>query len=252
MAFENIDKTILYTTDSVLDPELAEFCRRLLLKMAGDMPIISVSQKPLDFGTNICVGDIGRSGCSLDKQLYAGSAAVKTKWVMLAEHDCVYSREHLMWIPPEDKYFYYNDNNWLLQVRGKNHPEYNGMYSYRRGRKVQSQMVAGAENYFKAMTLKLRITSDLRWASTHPTGRIAEPGCCTKQRTIKIARHPNTVHLMPLIMEYMDNFEMRDFWTGEPNLDLRHDQNYTGHRRGNKRRVSLPPWGTIEELFSLC
>ena len=39
---------------------------------AGDTPIISVSQKPMDLGNNICVGDVERSSQNGYMQLLIG------------------------------------------------------------------------------------------------------------------------------------------------------------------------------------
>ena len=124
-----MSNTILYLTDNTLDPEIASACRVVLKREARDIPIVSVSQKPIDLGKNICVGEIGRNWISLYKQILAGLEAIETEFVVIAEHDCMYSHEHLSWTPPKDDRFYYNHNHWLVQWGG-NHPEMNGMYSY--------------------------------------------------------------------------------------------------------------------------
>jgi hypothetical protein len=79
-----MDRTILYLTDNTLDEKIADLCKKQLLKEAGDIPIVSVSQKPMDFGKNICVGEIGRSWMSLYKQQLEGLKANKTKYVIIA------------------------------------------------------------------------------------------------------------------------------------------------------------------------
>ena len=53
-------KAIIHLTDNSLDEKIATLCRRVLAKEARDIPIISVSQKPIKLGKNICVGKIGR------------------------------------------------------------------------------------------------------------------------------------------------------------------------------------------------
>ena len=53
------DLTIIYITANVVKEKFGEKVREKLLESAGDFPIISVSQKPMDFGENICVGEIG-------------------------------------------------------------------------------------------------------------------------------------------------------------------------------------------------
>ena len=122
-------KTILYPTDNSLPEPFAARIRDILVREAVGLPIVSVSQEPIDLGVNICLGQIGRSWLSLYRQLYAGLEVVKTRFVSIAEHDCLYTYEHLSWVPPLDDTFYYNHNHWLGQWGGR-HPELNGMFSY--------------------------------------------------------------------------------------------------------------------------
>jgi hypothetical protein len=228
---------------------LARKCRELLLQAAGNIPIVSVSQEPLDFGLNVCVGKIGRSGYSIDRQLYAGLEKITTKWVAMAEHDCVYSPEHFQWTPPDDEHFWYNDHVWLVQLHNPKFPEWDGMYSYKRMRRVQSQMICDTDLLRKATVKKLAILSDPAWQAKHPTGRIGEPGCADFKRAMKISNYDTLRHLQAQLKEYTTCYGARDFATKVPNIDIRHDTNLTGPRRGNKRRFELAPWGRLEEVL---
>jgi glycosyltransferase involved in cell wall biosynthesis len=69
-------RAILYYTDSQLDPSLAAAVRKNLKTVAGPIPIWSVSQEPLDFGTNICVGPLPRSAQSMYQQILTGARAI--------------------------------------------------------------------------------------------------------------------------------------------------------------------------------
>jgi hypothetical protein len=71
-------KTLIYLTDNSLAEPIASKCRELLVREAKDIPIVSVSQEPIELGLNVCVGKIGRSWLSLYKQMMAGLEAVKT------------------------------------------------------------------------------------------------------------------------------------------------------------------------------
>lgn len=244
-----VDKTIIYTTDHSLDPYLMDVCRKWLVKNSCGCPIISSTMLPDDFGENVACGVMPRSGISLDRQLLAAARLVKTKWVMLAEHDCLYCEEHVRYIPPDDVNFHYNDNNWLLQYKNTLHPEYDGMFSYRRMRRVQSQLVCDAKRYLEAMEFKWGIVSDPMWGEINPTGRVAEPGCCDRERTMLVSRHPSIIGLRPKLNEYMDRFQCVDFKTRHPNVDIRHESNFTGHRRGNYRRWELSPWGSMKDIL---
>ncbi len=133
--------TIIVCTDNTLDEGIAALCRRILVREARGLPIVSVSQKPIDLGHNVCVGDIGRSWTSLYNQLLAGVEAAPTDWVVVAEHDCLYTHEHLSYEPGDPTVFWYNSNAWLVEGPGGNHPELFGMYSYWPHRLAMSQLI---------------------------------------------------------------------------------------------------------------
>jgi hypothetical protein len=68
---------------------------------AGDCPIISVSQQPIDFGTNICVGEVGISNQNAHRQFQMGCQAATTEFVHAAESDTLYPPEYFQFIPDE-------------------------------------------------------------------------------------------------------------------------------------------------------
>lgn len=89
--------------------------RHHLLSIKGDLPLISVSQKPLEgFGKNICVGEIGQSYYNCYKQIYLGAQEVETKYVALCEDDTLYSMEHFSHRPSKD-HFAFNRNMWYTE-----------------------------------------------------------------------------------------------------------------------------------------
>lgn len=246
-----MDKTIVYLTDNEFDPKLADVCMKWLVRNRCDCPIVSVSKRPIEFGENVCVGPLPRTGMSIDIALHEGMKRVRTKWVMVAEHDCLYSKEHVRWIPPDDVCFYYNDNNWLLQCENPTYPQYDGMFSHRRHRMVQSQLVCSSEKLLEAMSMKIEITADPAWSELYPSGRVAEPGCCNISRTMRLARNDKVKHLGGKVARYMSAYEGKEFVTKEPNIDIRHNGNFTGQRRGNYRRFNLEPWGTMSDILAI-
>lgn len=239
--------TILYVTDSDLEPWLAEFCREKLLSAAKGKRIVSVSQKPLNFGDNVCVGDIGRSALSIDKQIRAGLEQVTTPFVAIAEHDCLYHYSHFNFEPPDRENFWYNDNCYLVQLRNKDHPQYNGMYSFFRRRRVQSQLICSRDALAEATDKKIAIISDSNWHSRYyPRSRIGEPGANWLERTQRLIK-PDTIHLWKDIKSYITEYHAKDWKTKIPNLDIRHGDNFTGQRRGYRRTWELPYWGKFFE-----
>lgn len=63
-----IDATVLYYTSNREGENFEGRVREIILKNKGNLPLISVSQKPIDFGKNIVVGDHGASGFNMFRQ----------------------------------------------------------------------------------------------------------------------------------------------------------------------------------------
>jgi hypothetical protein len=212
-------------------------------------PIVSVTQEPVDLGDNICVGKIGSSWLNLYKQLKAGAERATTKYVAMAEDDCLYTQEHYDWIPPRDDTFYYNENVWFVQWGG-NHPELNGMYSewWEKGpRKALSQLICSRDILLKDIDLKLKfLTEDI------PVDTIGEPGF-SKLRQARVRARSGSASLGLALEEYadlLDAAKAETFRTTTPNLDIRHGTNFTGPKRGTSRRYTLEPWGDFKKVMA--
>jgi len=114
------DLTIIYYTANTIKESVAQKVRDYLLKTTENkIPIISVSQKPLDFGKNICVGEIGKSKYNCYKQILVGAKAAKTRYVACAEDDTLYSKDHFNFRPPNKETFYYDTNMWFCTNDGE-------------------------------------------------------------------------------------------------------------------------------------
>jgi len=110
------DLTLLYYSANTIEDTLGENVRKHLLSVAGDKyPIVSVSQKPLDFGKNYFVGEIGRSYYNCYKQILTGAYAVDTLYVACCEDDTLYNIEHFAHRPSSDTVFSYNKNMWYCE-----------------------------------------------------------------------------------------------------------------------------------------
>jgi hypothetical protein len=236
-------RTIIYLTDNSLDERIAELCRCKLADAAGSIPIVSVSQKPVTLGYNVCVGEIGRCWLSLYKQLLAGcEAAIGAEWVAVAEHDCLYTSEHLSYTPASRDVFWYNDNRWLVQWGG-NHPELNGMYSWWSGSLALSQLVCDRELLRECIAERVKLLEGGVEPGEFGKG---EPGITTDEalrKARKYATNGSAAYLRPFMNDYLTRYEHKTFRTKLPNLDIRHSTNFTGPKRGSKRRYELPYWG---------
>lgn len=109
------DLTLLYYSANILPENPAKNVRSYLQDITGGIfPLISVTQKPVNFGHNVCVGEIGRTYYNCYKQILIGLRLVRTKYVAMAEDDTLYSMEHFNYRPPEGM-FGYNGNMWYLE-----------------------------------------------------------------------------------------------------------------------------------------
>lgn len=109
------DLTLLYYTANTIEETLGNNVRQHLLSIKGDLPLISVSQKPLDFGMNVEVGLIGKSYYNCYKQILIGAKLVNTPYVVCCEDDTLYSVEHFSHRPNNERVFSYNKNMWYCE-----------------------------------------------------------------------------------------------------------------------------------------
>jgi hypothetical protein len=111
------DLTVLYYTSNYLEdhnPYFLANTKRLLTESIGDTALISISHKPCDMGTNICVGDIGRSNRNIYWQILQGAKAATTRYVATAEDDVLYCPSHYQCRPSKDNILFYNMNKWSI------------------------------------------------------------------------------------------------------------------------------------------
>lgn len=105
--------SIIYYTSNREDESFEKKIRDNILKQTN-LPIISVSQKPIDFGKNICVGDIGMSYLNEWKQILIGLKEAKTEFCIACESDCLYPLEYFTFIPPKKNMVYRYSNVWAF------------------------------------------------------------------------------------------------------------------------------------------
>lgn len=246
------DTTIVYYTNHSLTEPLFTRCQELLQEAADRMPIVSVSHTPIKLGRNIVIGKRKSSWLLLYKQLLKGVEEATTKYVAMAEHDCLYHPEHFSFIPPLDDTFYYNENTLFVQWSDKNHPTLKGMYSrWPSQRLALSSLICNRQLLADTLNQRLdmldkdrKLVRELVFAG--------EPGLSALR--IKSARKwaasGRPVYLKQYIQDQLDR-ETYDTWVSEkPILDIRHDGNFTGPRRGVRRHWDNPHWGKFEDLIN--
>jgi len=105
------DLTLLYYTANKEPEGFMTYIQEKLLETVGDTPIISVSQKPIQFGQNICIGEIGMSLYNLYKQVLIAVREARTPYVAIAEDDTLYPKEHF---EHRSDVISYDLNKWAL------------------------------------------------------------------------------------------------------------------------------------------
>jgi hypothetical protein len=108
--------TVIYLSSNQ-EPESFEHKIQVrLLDIIGDLPLVSVTHKPMDFGHNICVGEIEVCDRSTRKQLLIGCEYATTPLVAIAEADTLYPPTgYFDFVPDNVDYAYRYMNIWVLE-----------------------------------------------------------------------------------------------------------------------------------------
>lgn len=112
--------TVVYYTANVENESFERKIRANILKHIGDLPLISVSRKPIDFGKNICIGEKPICYSNSFRQLLIGLKEAKTKFCIATEADCLYPPEYFQFVPPtEDNAYRYKNIYVYFKTRKK-------------------------------------------------------------------------------------------------------------------------------------
>lgn len=218
------DLTIIYYTANVVPVKFAQKVRNQLWKAKGNLPLISVSQKPLRFGENICVGQIGRSHLNIYRQALVGAKTAKTKYIALCEDDVLYSTQHFEYQPNARK-FAYNMSVWALYT-------WEPIFSYKERRNL-SGLVCERDLFIEAMEERFTLWPDDKLT---PIRNWSEPG-----------KYEGNLGVSPRESEL--------FYTDIPNIAFSHPtalsfQNLGLRKRlGKLRCTALEYWGTVERIM---
>ena len=126
--------TILYYSSNREDPAFEARIIENLRKVKGDLPIVSVTHKPMDLGKNICVGDVGVSGFNMFRQVQIGLQEIQTEFVISAEADTMYPPDYFTYRPPRNDKCYRNSNLYVM-------PDYRDYFFYKEEGATHSQII---------------------------------------------------------------------------------------------------------------
>ena len=237
-----MNRGIIYYTDNSLNEEFAQLFRTRIINAAPGIPIISVSQKPINFGYNICVGNLGRSRQMLWKQLLTALLYSKADIIYITEHDVLYDSSYFDFIPEDENCFYYNRNMWFVRAKG--------------GRALWKRSLSFSQCVCNRLLLLDNTMKRVKWCEgggLPPTHKGAyEPGRIRKTRD-------DERKIFGINLDKKWRLERFDS-TGRPNIDIRHGHNLTGARRFNPipqdartNRIyadDVPGWGKSYGRFN--
>lgn len=108
-------KGLIYYTDNRLDNlPIGPRVREELLK--ANLPIVSCTLKPIEFGKNIWL-DMERGYQTMFRQILTCLLESDADIVYFCEHDVLYPKEHFDFTPPDKDKFYYDLNWWKVGKR---------------------------------------------------------------------------------------------------------------------------------------
>jgi hypothetical protein len=225
------DMTIIYYTANRAKTHFAKALRTQLLEAAGDIPILSISQEPIEYGKNICVGNIGHKTYNIYRQLLIGAKAAKTKYIATAEDDVLYPYEHYHSQVPADGVFLYDMNRWSM-FTWSDPP----VFTYKEGRAALHQLICRRTDLIESIEERFRKYPD---EDAIPVQWFGEPGRYERSMQIKV---------WPL-----EKFESH----GKPSIVFSHPEacgwrvDKDRKRYGKQIVTELPGWGTAEEIIAL-
>jgi hypothetical protein len=96
--------------------------------------------------------------------------------------------------------------------------------------------------------MKLEIL-DENWSIRKHVLFAGEPGVTRVRKAQQLASSGRGVSLAKYLDEYLEAQKSDVFRTVLPNLDVKHDKNFTGPKRGKNRRYELEGWGTLYDII---
>jgi len=115
--------SIVYYTSNQENPDFEGQIIEGIWRVNSELPIISVSQKPLDFGDNLCVGDVGCSYLNEYRQILLGAERATTEYVFTVESDCLYPPGFFDFEPGEAPIYKYSPHYVIWKWKGPYHPK---------------------------------------------------------------------------------------------------------------------------------
>jgi len=140
---------IVYYSCGAANETLLEAVRKNLTKMAGVIPIISVTDTPIDFGQNIVI-PAGKRGYNdlFNRMMIGVEAAPENSIIYLAEDDVFYTASHFVKTPQDDEAVYFNTNRYYWAVGQDSYLPMSGTQAWSQGMFRREYMLTALKKYF--------------------------------------------------------------------------------------------------------
>ena len=214
------DLTCIFLTVNRVPEKWTQYQKEVLLKAIGDTPIITISKKPLDWGTNL-IQEEEPSMQNIYRQILRGAKLATTPYIAIAEDDCLYQKEHFTYRPPLDT-FAYDYHRWGLMT----YPVFGRNSFYYNDRMSNSTLIAPRELTIE--TLEERFNK-------YPNHRIGELGkeagtVLTRNKVVRYCPMSSNVFLSHV--NAIDPYEQK-----------------MKKRRGFVRAYEIPYWGRPKDIL---
>ena len=223
-------KGLIYYSDNRHDPLIVSAVQKQIKKGYGDMDIVSVSLKPIDFGRNF-VFNGERSKLTQAKEILMALENSTSDIIFFCETDVLYHPSHFQFTPTKKDVYYYNDNKWRVDFE-----------------------TGQALFYHCAQVSGLCCYREL--ALEHYRTRVA--------RIEKEGKYDNRIGYEPGLHKFprgIDSYGYEIWDTEFPNIDIRHRNCYTANRwtqeefrdkntcLGWTMSDTVPYWGKVKPDF---
>jgi len=217
------DLTVVYITANETPDGWATFQMGHFLEAVGKLPIISISRKPINLGTNL-IDNEQKCYWNIYRQLLRGAKHADTEFIAMAEDDVLYSKEHFTCFRPLKDEVGYNRSRWTLLA-------WEALYSLKQ-RVSNCSLIAPRELLIEALQERMDKHLD---GMTDFAGEIGRK---------EIERGLGVTHR-----------KMVDFFSEVPIVQLSHI-NGTEHRQRIKRKkhgqikaYDIPYWGKASDII---
>lgn len=214
----NNDLTVIFLTLNKVPEGWAKYHRKVIEEAIGDIPVVSISRKPLEWGLNMIQNE-EPSVSNIYRQILRACNASKTPFISIVEDDTLYHKSHFQYRPPMDT-FGFNGHRFGLFTWGK--PFY-----YYKDRISNACMIAPRKLVIDSLTERFK---------KYPDTNIGELG---KEKGTTLNRHKTHIFWSEIAVVYLSHVNSLDPTEQHKSKKPSHVQAY-----------DIPYWGQAEDIRS--